>query len=490
MHKTLSLWVILALLGATVASSAADDQVAQLRTEVQALQAQLLEQQQQFQQRLVELEARLNRKADANQTAAVSEPIDLAAALRQQTAATAPLPAAPSSGASGFLQSMNPDISVVVDTFFYHDNSKEGMRHVFEDIAGFGHAHPGDHDHDHNELRNGFNLRHLELQFSAAVDPYFNSWATVAIGENSAEIEEAVIETSSLPAGLKLRAGKFFSGFSRINSQHAHEWEFSDMPMVYQLLFGDHGLNEKGLQLSWLAPTSFQLLFGIEALQGENELAFNKVDDDRLSDANGPRLWVGWLKLAPNLAPAHALELGLAGGYGRHQEDHGVPGTNQHLLDGHTTFVNADFVYKYDAGGHAGHGDWLLQGGYLWRRKNIELKTHETPGGIALIGNNRTEVQDGLYAQAVYGFQPRWRTGLRWEHIGLTNDVTRPNRVKTSYGDSHRITSMVEFMPTEFSRLRLQLANGNFNLGTEREKAWQLFLQYTVEFGNHAAHRF
>jgi hypothetical protein len=43
---------------------------------------------------------------------------------------------------------------------------------------------------------------------------------------------------------------------------------------VYKVFLGDDGLKEKGVQLNWLAPTPFYLLFGVEVLQGENEQSF------------------------------------------------------------------------------------------------------------------------------------------------------------------------------------------------------------------------
>ncbi|MCA1809255.1 MAG: hypothetical protein LC725_07400 [Lentisphaerae bacterium] len=172
----------------------------------------------------------------------------------------------------------NPDISVVVDGIYYNYSGDEAPAHIWEELPGFGHGHgPGDdHDHDHEHgLEKGFNLRHLELMLLADVDPYFKGWATVAVDTHGAELEEAVIQTTCLPWGTQIKLGKFFSEFTRINAQHAHAWNFTDAPLIHQLFFGEHGINDKGVQLSWLAPTPFFLQFGAEAFQGENEAAFD-----------------------------------------------------------------------------------------------------------------------------------------------------------------------------------------------------------------------
>ncbi|MFW5803381.1 MAG: zinc-regulated TonB-dependent outer membrane receptor [Verrucomicrobiota bacterium] len=481
----------------------------ELRKEIRQLQEQMAEQQRAFEKRIARLERRVE-ETTSEESSDSAEDANLEALLakereseRDAASSTAERPV--SSTKSAF-QSMNPDISVIVDGFYHKDDSSKGIQHIFEEIAGFGHSHEGDHDHghEHSHLEDGFNLRHLELHLAAEVDPYFRGWAIGAISEEGAELEEAVLQTTALPWGLQLQGGKFFSNFSRINAQHAHEWDFVDAPLVHQLLFGDHGLNEKGFQLSWLAPTPFQMLLGMEALQGENELAFDHHGDGPFSDESGPRLWIGWLKLAPDLRDPHGLQIGLAGGRGVHQEEHDAldndewfnngnvvsvsDGEPDHWMDGDTTFFSADLVYKYDDTRPYGIGDWTAEAGYLWREKDLELVDHILPA--APLGNDRVDTQDGYYAQALYGFAPRWRTGLRWEQIGLANRSVSPTGNRESYDDSQRASLMLDYSPSEFSRLRLQVARGEYETEDGGEDVWQFFLQWTVSLGTHGAHSF
>ncbi len=401
------------------------------------------------------------------------------------------------------MQSLNPAMSVIVDTFYHSDDSKEGIRHIFEEISGFGHTDGDGHEHEDGALEDGFNLRHLELYLSADVDPYFRGWAIGAISEESAELEEAVIQSTSLPAGLQLQGGKFLSNVSRMNAQHPHQWDFVDAPLVHQLLLGDHGLNEKGLQLSWLAPTPFQLRLGIEALQGGNEQVAQYHGEDAFDRKAGPRLWIGWAKVAPNLPERHGLEVGLAVGRGVHQEEHdefdnadtvpplteGADGDTDHWFDGHSTFVGADIVYKYDAPKEHGAGDVTLQSGYLWRRRDLELVDHFFAG--APVGESRVDTQDGYYAQATYGFLPRWRTGLRWEQIGMVNHSDLPDGTDESFGESRRLSAILDFLPSESSRLRLQVARGDYDTAEGDEEVWQVFVQWMISLGRHgsAGHR-
>jgi hypothetical protein len=386
-------------------------------------------------------------------------------------------------------QSFNPEISAILDLIYDQDDSDEGIEHLREAIAGFGHSHGG--EEHHHGLEHGFNLRHVELQFSAEVDPYFKATTIAAVSEAGAELETAEIETTCLPGGLKIKGGKFFSDFGRINPQHSHQWDFVDQPLIYSLTLGDHGLNEKGLQASWLAPIPYYCLLGVEVFQGENEGLFSNLNASPLPSHDGPRLGVGWLKFSPELHGRHALQIGLFGGIGRHQETHdgNGDGVEDHWLDGRSAFFGGDFVYKYDDARAYGRGDFILQGEYFYRRKDLEVIADDILPGI--VGNREVDDQDGYYLQAIYGFLPRWRMGLRGEQVGLKNTSHLPDDTVLDLGSSWRISLMIDLTPSEFSRMRLQLDHGDYRLGSGgNEDATEIMVQWMVSLGTHGAHKF
>jgi outer membrane receptor protein involved in Fe transport len=284
--------------------------------------------------------------------------------------------------------------------------------------------------------------------------------------------------------------GKFLSQFGYINRLHPHDWDFVDRPLIYELTFGDHGLNDKGIQLTWLAPTPFHLLFGVEGFQGENERSFNYVGKGSLPRRAGPRVGAGWIKLSPDLGPRHGLQAGLFGGRGVHQEAHDGDGdgAEDHWLHGHTLFFGGDLVYKYDAPKAHGEGDLVLQAEYMFRTRSLEVEAHSL--NAALIGRKKKEWQDGFYAQAVYGIFPRWRAGLRGDVVGLTNRVELPPGDSHNFDNTYRLSAMVDFTPSEFSRLRAQLSRGEYQTDEGREPGWELFLQLQVSLGTHGAHKF
>jgi hypothetical protein len=460
-------------------AQAVDARYQKLEDEVKALRQQVTTLQEQHSREMAELKALLQKPAappsDTPQTTAAQGTPAAAPSLYESLKQSAAVLVPQAQGVKG----VDLDMSVVLDLYFYHDDTKEGMSHLRQGLSGFGHHHDDAGGHHHGGSENGFNLRHVELGFSAEVDPYFRAWTTVAVDEDGAEFEEAVIQTTSLPYGLTLSGGKIKSGIGRLNRQHSHTWDFLDAPLVYEQLFGAHGLAEKGLQLTWLAPTPFYLLFGTEVFNGENEQSFNVGDSAALPAHDAPRLYTAFVKTGPDLGPSHALQVGLSGLSGRHQLVH----EDAECADGDSRIFGADFVYKYDAKRAHGHGDLVLQGEYFYR--DMDLDGEGDWAGLPV-----TARQDGYYVQGLYGFLPRWRGGLRWEQVGLTNDKLTPEDGSASYDASSRLAAMLDWRLSEFSLLRAQAGRGWYETEDGRVDAWEFALQWQVTFGKHAAHDF
>jgi hypothetical protein len=379
------------------------------------------------------------------------------------------------------LEPFNPSIGVLVDAFYYGEDSGSGLPEIKEELPGFGHGH-AEEEHEHG-LENGFNLREVELYFTGEVDGYFLAEATLAFAEDKAEVETATFETTSLPWGFTVKGGKFFSDFGIVNAQHPHQWNFADQPLIYELALGDHGLNEVGVQGRWTLDTSFHLTVGAEALQGSNERMFAYENGEFLPDQDGPRLGVGWIKAGPDLGHDHLLRFGLFGAGGNHQEIHEeTPGLNDYY-DGSGYFAGTDLLYRYAAHGDRGRGDWILQAEYFYRSKDLDLSASDDPG--APLGETLELSQDGYYIQSLYGFLPRWRGGLRWEQVGLTNELREPGEAPEQFDRTWRAAAMVDFSPSSFSLLRFQLNNGDYDAGAGRENVWEAYVQVVITLGSH-----
>jgi hypothetical protein len=466
-----------------------------LATAGEAAEEQLAARMTQLQRQLTELQAEL----DASTAGSTDEAAPAAAGALAAPRSGSSLSALPVLGSRGQVTSgtaFNPAISVVLDGNYYRDDAKGEFFDTLEHTRGF--INPHDHDdHGHAEITPGFNLGHTEIMFSASVDPYFDAVLILGANEHGIEIEEAYALTRALPAGLQLKFGKFLSGIGYLNEQHPHDWDFTDFALPYQLIFGDHGLNEKGVQATWLPPLPVYTLFGLEALQGENKgmAHFEGARDYDIgpgaSDKSGPRLFTAFAKVAPDLGFNHALQAGVFGGRSLvHQNLHGSRGE-----EGETWFAGTDWVYRYDSGRAHGHGNLKLQAEYIYRERDLEVVgVRAGSEGAHPLGEVRRDRQDGFYVQGVYGFAPRWTAGLRYERVGMTNDPGLRSNLPpdVNWAASDRTTANITWMPTEFSRVRLQFARANLADDHQggRESFDQVYLQYQMALGVHGAHKF
>jgi len=397
----------------------------------------------------------------------------------------------------------NPAISVIPDGVYYNDDRDGGVGEIMEGADGFGAGHvheEGEHSHSHGGTpERGFSLREAEVAFSGAVDPYFEVWAIFAVGDGGVEVEEGYFQTRKLLPGLQLRAGKFYSGFGYINKQHPHQWDFVDGALPYDLLLGG-SINDAGAQLTWLPNLPFYTQLGFEALQGENErfsAQLGREESPFFDEEAGPRLFTGWLKVSPNLGYSHAVQIGASYAFStNHQElvahehvgeEHeGEEGHVDEAFQGDARVFGLDVVWRYDSPRQYGSRDFALQAEYLRRVKDLSLVgAGEEPAG----GETRRSTQDGFYAQAVYGFAPRFTVGLRYDVAGMTNRLESGGATET-FDDSRRVSANLTFNPTEFSRLRVQYTRGDFAQGGAREKYNQLYVQFQMSLGVHGAHRF
>ena len=336
-----------------------------------------------------------------------------------------------------------------------------------------------------------FNLDESELTVSSNVDPYFFANVTAAIqGDNSIDIEEAYFKTLALNNGFTIKGGRFFSASGYLNEIHSHNWDFVDQPLVYQVFFGGQ-LAQDGAQIRWVAPTDYFIELGAEAGSGRSFPAsqrdLNSLASDALfahlggdvGDSTSWRLGVSWLD-------ARSTDRA----YGD-VDQFGAPVTNAFTGTSRTWIVDGTLKW-------APHGDptqhlFKLQGEYMHRTEDGQLAFDIT--GQNLAGAYRSS-QSGWYVQAVYGFMPRWRAGLRYDamqsgtpRIGLVDLGVLPLADFPSLASAspQRTTFMLDWSLSEFSRLRAQYAWDDAR-ATERDR--QLLLQYIFAIGAHGAHKF
>jgi len=106
-------------------------------------------------------------------------------------------------------------------------------------------------------------LNETEISLQATVDPYARADFFISFGRDpetlkyGVEVEEGYLTTLSLPFQLQLKVGKFKEAVGKINPVHAHALPFIDLPNAYVNYFGEGGLNDEGLSLSWCRTKPF-----------------------------------------------------------------------------------------------------------------------------------------------------------------------------------------------------------------------------------------
>jgi hypothetical protein len=372
----------------------------------------------------------------------------------------------------------NPAISVIIDgVYASYKNDPEDYNLPGFALGGEAELAP-----------EGFSLGHSEIVFSNNIDDKFYGQFTLAIAEHEneleVELEEAFFETLSLDGGFTIRGGRFYSALGYLNQQHEHAWDFQDAPLVYRALFGNQYFDD-GLRLSVIMPTDLFLEFGAEAFSGRKYPAGGEHD--------GVGSWVAYANIGGDIGVSHSWQAGMsywaADNIEREYGGHSHGGTAETpLFEGDSKTIGLNAIYK-----------WAPAGNY--REKNVKLQfeyfNREDEGDLTLLNSSPLETstldskQDGWYAQATWKFAHSWRTGIRYDMLDSDNqgddiDVLDEAGLVSDGHTPRRASIMAEWVPSEYSRIRLQYnRDDSYQVSDD-----QVYLQYTFSIGSHGAHAF
>lgn len=454
----LALLAPLCALSQTPASAGAEIQA--LRQEMQAMRAA-------YEARLLALEQRLQAVTPASATAPASS-------------ATAPAPIAANTAvagpASARSNAFNPAIALIVSGA-YTRTSRDPANYR---LSGFqlpegAEVGPGSR---------GFALGESELGLSAAIDPWWRGSVSLALSpDNTVSVEEAYIQSTALGQGLTLKAGRFLSGIGYLNSQHGHSWDFVDNALAYQVLLGTQ-FGDDGVQLKWLAPTDQYIELGLELGRGRS---FPGAGNSR----NGAGMAALTAHTGGDIGHSHSWRAGLSWLQAKADEQPLSMGADDGSLlgsafSGRSTVWLLDGVWKWAPHGNATQTSFKLQGEYLHSTRQGTLSFD--PAGVNQSDAYRA-VQSGWYVQGIYQFRPGWRFGLRTERLNPGTPDYAGNAANfpvNSYQPSKN-SVMLDFAPSEFSRIRLQWALDKAAVGPSDR---QLQLQYQMSLGAHGAHSY
>lgn len=447
-------------------------------TDLQALREEISNLRAAYEARLQALEQRLKaaESQNAQPAQAAAAPAAPVAPTTAAAAAPATTPVGAAQGNAGGANAFNPALSLILSGTYARTS---------QDPAGY--AISGFHLPAGAEVgpgTRGFSLAETELGIAANIDPWLRGVATISLAPDDAvEVEEAYIQTTSLGNGLALKAGRFFSGIGYLNSQHSHTWDFVDAPLAYQAMLGTQ-VGDDGLRLNWLAPTDQFVELGLELGRGRG---FPGGDNSRNGagmvaltahtggDIGASHSWRAGLSVLNAKADGQALVGAAADGSALDSE-----------FSGSTRVWVADAVWKWAPNGNATRTNFKLQGEYIRSRRDGTLVAD--PSGAASEADYRA-VQSGWYLQGVWQFMPRWRVGVRTEQLDAGTPDYGANAGLYAISDykPRKNSLMFDFNPSEFSRVRLQLAQDRSREGLKDN---QLFLQYQMSLGAHGAHSY
>ena len=333
-----------------------------------------------------------------------------------------PTPVQPRSGISA-----NPDIGVVGD--FHGSYISKGKKNI---------------DAYFNET---------EVSFQAVVDPYIRADFFVSFGRNpetgkyGVEVEEGYLTTLSLPAKLQLKAGKFKQAVGRINPVHAHALPFIDLPNAYVNYFGDGGLNDEGLSLSWLVPNKkFYQELVFQATSGRSESpSFKQSEGNRF-------VYLAHLKNFFTLSDNATFELGITG----------ISGPNDSARV--TNMAAGDFTYKW---------------------KPVKMNTYKSLTWQSEIYYNHASYTPavsknsfGLYSFLQYQIAKRWFMTGRYDYAQKPFD-------KSITEQAYSISA--GWNATEFSKIEMEAKTTDTNIQSRFYQAW---LRWIFVIGAHGAHSY
>lgn len=350
----------------------------------------------------------------------------------------------------------NPAIGLVGETIFSQQSKGSPQN---------GTGYPG-----------GFDVfqRSVELNASASVDPFAKGWVVIngsadsSTGETSLDVEEAALQTTSLPYNLTVTAGQFFGEFGRLAYIHDHELPFVNRPMVLDQYIGGES-KTAGAQAIWLLPTEhyINLTTGFGTQFGDNPDAVGSYR------SFGAINYFGRLSTYFDLSDNWQLEGGVSGLF---NPDAG--NLNAELQpDGVTTLTETK---RQLLGGDLKLSYVPLRDNQFnsltWGNEVLYSDNHYLANNGASSFNDTVGAW-GMYSYLTYKWSRSWSAGFLFEYT--QNDQ---NNSEQTYAYSPYLTWAV----SHWNQLRLQYTHTQPNSATGNEPNDAVYLQWTWIIGAHS----
>ena len=393
------------------------------------------------------------------------------------------------------LNRFNPALGFVFEPVFSYKNRLQ----TFNGGGGANARGNGD-DAVGNALPGGFSaaLRTIELFAAADVDTYARAYVIAtghgeAVGEAgseeflkaSFEIEEAAIQTTSLPYNFSIRGGRFFADWGYLGRRHAHDLPQIDPPPSFSILYDRNRTD--GLEVSWLSPSETYLQ--INAGWGFN---FGQLSEDALAQRrqqiNHGNNFFGVIRTYKDITDDHNVELGFSWLYGAQVRVPEAETAALLAIDSNTpidrTTLDIDFHYRWYPLGRGLRQSLAIHG---------EVFYDFGQGRRDIFGNTVAQGAWGGYTYAEYRITKQWRPGFRFDYYQLPSEPALVfNAGSGQFGstanangsrtDVRTWSPYVTFYPSEFHRFILEYEYSSYGNATS---ANGVFFQWEVVIGSH-----
>jgi hypothetical protein len=252
------------------------------------------------------------------------------------------------------------------------------------------------------------------------------------------------------------RIGTFFLGIGRLNQFHQHDWPFISAPIVQSKFFGDEGVNDTGVEYTYILPTSsyWDITMGVtdgykwgdQGVESKPQTPIYYIHPTTFLDVSDTQ---GLLLGATYLSRTDGLHV-------------------------QTQLLGLDGTLKQKEGKLL---KWLLQSEVWYQIQN----------------NNEDSFHSeaiGAYVYPQYGFDDNWSLGVRFDaysNLLQTFDSTDDRQKNIEYD----VIPTVTYKTSEFATFRLAYTHQVAYAQNQPDEINRILeLQFIAILGAHPAHAF
>src|ERR1035437_3363125 len=456
---------------------------AQETNEVVQLKEQMQQMQKGFEKREQDMEARFEKKFTAQDAVIES----LKEKLAVMPTSPQPLFVAGEAPARSEMPDLIKELSDEVDNVV--EAKKKTLPVEFNPALGFvgetvtSYRSKGS-DKTGSDRPGGFDVwaRSLELNASASVDPFAKAWvvanasADSATGESTFNIEEAALQTTTLPGNLSRTAGRFFGEFGRLANIHDHELPFVNRPLALDDYIGGESRSD-GAQVNWLVPVEhyISITAGVGDQFGGDSPNPNHPGNTRV--IGGLNFW-GRASTSFDLTDNWQAEAGGSGLWNPKNGDRGgvlVQPDGSTLTEKERRLAGLDFKLSYVPLRDNQFRSFTWGTEVLFSDNNFLFD----PDGLPASGDEyRDDVNSlGLYSYASYKWSRQWSAGFLFDYV---------QSAQNHDDETFAYSPFVTFALSHWNQLRLQYTHTDRSAASGLKPDDAIYLQWAWIIGAHS----